>query len=61
MKPIFAPHDSLLKAMRARFRAQRDSVFTKEQKAKLDLRAKEMQARRDADQAKEPKRQCSPN
>ena len=61
MKAIFAPHDSLLKSMRARFRAQRDSVFTKEQKAKLDLRAKEMQARREAEQAKEPKRQCSPN
>ena len=61
MKSILAPHDSLLKSMRTRFRAQRDSVFTKEQKAKLDLRAKEMQARREAEQAKEPKRQCSPN
>jgi hypothetical protein len=61
MKAVLAPHDSLLKAMRTRFRAQRDSVFTKEQKAKLDLRAKEMQARREAEQAKEPKRQCSGN
>ena len=61
MKGVLAPHDSLLKTMRARFRAQRDSVFTKEQKAKLDLRAKEMQARREAEQAKEPKRQCSGN
>jgi Spy/CpxP family protein refolding chaperone len=61
MKAVLAPHDSLLKSMRVRFRAQRDSVFTKEQKAKLDLRAKEMQARREAEQAKEPKRQCSPN
>ena len=61
MKAVLAPHDSLLKSMRTRFRAQRDSVFTKDQKAKLDLRAKEMQARREAEQAKEPKRQCSPN
>jgi hypothetical protein len=60
-KAILAPHDSLLKALRTKFRAQRDSVFTKEQKTKLDLRAKEMQARREAEQAKEPKRQCSPN
>jgi hypothetical protein len=61
MKAVLAPHDSLLKSLRTRFRAQRDSVFTKEQKAKLDLRAKEWQARREAEQAKEPKRQCSPN
>jgi hypothetical protein len=61
MKTVLAPHDSLLKSMRMRFRAQRDSVFTKDQKAKLDLRAKEWQARREAEQAKEPKRQCSPN
>jgi hypothetical protein len=61
MKSVLAPHDSLLKSMRMKFRAQRDSVFTKEQKAKLDLRAKEMQARREAEQAKEPKRSCSPN
>jgi hypothetical protein len=61
MKAVLAPHDSLLRSMRARFRAQRDSVFTKEQKVKLDLRAKEVQARREAEQAKEPKRSCSPN
>jgi hypothetical protein len=60
-KAVLAPHDSLLKSMRTRFRAQRDSVFTKDQKAKLDLRAKEMQARREAETAKEPKRQCSGN
>jgi hypothetical protein len=57
MKSVLAPHDSLLKAMKAHFRAQRDSVFTKEQKAKLD----QMVARRQAEQAKEPKRQCSGN
>jgi hypothetical protein len=58
---VLAPHDSALKAIRTRFRAQRDSVFTKEQMAKLDQRRKEMQARVEAEQAKEPKRQCSPN
>lgn len=57
MKTVLAPHDSLLKAMKAHFRAQRDSVFNKEQKAKLD----QMVARRQAEQAKEPKRQCSGN
>ena len=58
---MLAPHDSALKAIRTRFRAQRDSVFTKEQLAKLEQRNKEMQARREAEQAKEPKRTCSPN
>jgi len=57
MKAVLAPHDSLLKAMKAHFRAQRDSVFNKEQKARLD----QMVARRQAEQAKEPKRQCSGN
>ena len=58
---LLAPHDSAMKAIRARFRRQRDSVFTKEQKAKLDARNKEMQTRREAESAKEPKRQCSIN
>jgi len=57
MKAVLAPHDSLLKAMKAHFRAQRDSVFTKEQKARLD----QMVARRQAEQAKEPRRRCSGN
>jgi hypothetical protein len=61
MKVVLAPHDSALKAIRTRFRAQRDSVFTKEQLVKLDQRRKDMQARVEAEQAKEPKRQCSPN
>jgi hypothetical protein len=61
MKTVLAPHDSALKAIRTRFRAQRDSVFTKQQMAKLDQRRKEMQAHVEAEQAKEPKRQCSIN
>jgi hypothetical protein len=61
MKTVLAPHDSALKTIRTRFRTQRDSVFTKEQMAKLEQRRKEMQARIEAEQAKEPKRQCSGN
>ncbi len=60
-KAILVPHDSVIKALNARFRAQRDSVFTPDQKTKLDARRKEMDARREADRAKEPKRQCSGN
>jgi hypothetical protein len=61
VRAVLVPHDSALKSIRTRFRAQRDSVFTKDQMAKLEARNKEMQARRDAEQAKEPKRQCSAN
>jgi len=57
MKSVLAPHDSVLKALKARFRAQRDSVLTKEQKAKFD----QMVSRRQAEQAKESRRQCSGN
>jgi Spy/CpxP family protein refolding chaperone len=60
-RAIMAPHDSAIKVLNARFRAQRDSVFTPDQKTKLDARRKEMDARREADRAKEPKRQCSGN
>ncbi|MEP6492682.1 MAG: hypothetical protein ABJF01_08395 [bacterium] len=58
---IIAPHDSVLKSVRARFRAQSNSVFTKDQLTKLETRRKEMDTRRDAERAKEPKRQCLPN
>ena len=60
-RTIVAPHDSAIKAMNAKFRAQRDSVFTKDQLTKLAARRKEMDARREAERAKEPKRQCSGN
>lgn len=58
---VLAPVDSTLKAIKARFRAQRDSVFTKEQLAQLEARWAEMDARRKAEQAKEPKRTCAQN
>ena len=61
VKVVLAPHDSALRAIRSRFRAQRDSVFTKDQLAMLDQRRKEAQAHSEAEQAKEPKRQCSIN
>jgi hypothetical protein len=59
MRTVLAPHDSVLKSIRARFQAQRDSVFTKDQRAKLDARRAEMDARRKAEQANEPPRKCS--
>jgi hypothetical protein len=61
VRTILAPHDSSLKAIQRRFRRQRDSVFTKDQLAKLEARRAEMLARRKAEQEKEPKRQCSIN
>jgi hypothetical protein len=61
MRTVLAPHDSVLKSIRSRFMAQRDSVFTKDQLAKLNARRAEMDARRKAEQANEPKRQCSAN
>jgi hypothetical protein len=59
IRAVIAPHDSVLKAMKARFQAQRDSVLTKDQLTKLDARRKEIDARREAERAKEPHRTCS--
>src|ERR1043166_9319339 len=61
VRTILAPHDSALKATRAHFQTQRDSVFTKEQFAELKARRAEIDARREAERAKEPKRVCSGN
>jgi Spy/CpxP family protein refolding chaperone len=61
MKAVLAPHDSVLKAIRASFKAQWRQVFTKEQLAKYDARDKEIQAHREAERQKEPKRTCSGN
>jgi len=58
---VIAPNDSVLKSIRTHFRTQMNSVFTKDQLTKLETRRKEMDARREAERAKEPKRQCSPN
>jgi hypothetical protein len=61
IRTLLAPQKTILDSIKASFQGQRDSVFTKDQMAKLDARRKEMQARREAEQAKEPKRQCSIN
>jgi len=61
MRAVLAPHDSILKAIRSRFHAQQDSVFTKDQLTKLEARRKEFDTRRAAERSKEPKRTCSGN
>ncbi len=61
IKVVLAPRDSALKAIRASFRAQMRQVFTQDQLTKFDQRNKENQARREAEQQKEPKRTCSGN
>jgi hypothetical protein len=61
VRQVLSPHDSVLKAIRTRFQAQRDSVLTKDQLTRMETRRKEMQARREAEQAKEPKRTCTAN
>jgi len=60
-RAMLAPHDSAMKAIRMRFSAQRDSIFTKEQKALFDKLREEAQKRAEAQRAQEPKRQCSIN
>jgi len=61
VRQALAPHDSTLKAIRTRFQAERDSVLTKDQLARMEARRKDIQARREAEQAKEPKRTCTGN
>jgi len=61
IKSTLAPQQPRLDSIRSRFKAQWRAVFTKEQLAKYDARRKEIQARRDAEQQKEPKRTCSGN
>jgi hypothetical protein len=58
---LLAPQKPALDSLKARFQAERDSVFTKDQLGKLENLSKQMQARREAEQAKEPKRTCVPN
>ena len=61
MRAALAPRDSAVRAIRARFRAEQHSVLTPQQLARLDARRKEIQARHAAEQAKEPRKQCSGN
>jgi hypothetical protein len=61
IKTVLAPQQARLDSIRGTFKAQWRAVFTKEQLAKYDARRKEIQARREAEQQKEPKRTCSGN
>jgi Spy/CpxP family protein refolding chaperone len=61
VRSIIAPLRSKLDSVRAVFHSQIEHVFTKEQLTQLDSRRKEHDTRRQAEQAKEPKRACSIN
>ena len=61
IKSVLAPQQAKLDSIRATFKAQWRAVFTKEQLVRYDARRKEIQARREAEQQKEPKRTCSGN
>jgi hypothetical protein len=61
IRSLLAPQKSALDSIKVHFQRQRDSVFTKDQLARLEKRREEMKARREAEQAKEPKRTCSSN
>ena len=61
IRAMLAPEKHALDSVKSRFQRQRDSVFTKDQMAKLEKRREEMKARREAEQAKEPKRTCVAN
>jgi Spy/CpxP family protein refolding chaperone len=61
MKAVMAPVQPKVDSIRAEFRTQFRQVFTPEQQAQLDARRKEREQQRQAELAKEPKRQCSAN
>jgi hypothetical protein len=61
MKSAIAPQKPKLDSIRSSFHEQVRKVFSKDQQAKWDQSKKEHDARREADIAKEPKRQCSGN
>lgn len=61
MRALLLPQRPAMDSIRSRFHAEIATVFTTDQQAKLDARQKDVQARRKAEQAKEPKRQCSQN
>src|SRR5262245_57755586 len=59
MRAVMAPQRPRLDSIRANFRAGLEQVLTKDQLTQLDTRRKEHDARRQAEQKNEPKRQCS--
>lgn len=61
IKVTMAPLRPKTDSIRAAFHGQVQEVFTKEQWSQLEARRKEHDARRQQEQAKEPKRACSTN
>ena len=61
IRAVMAPIRPKLDTIRGNFRSQVEQVFTKAQLTQLEARRKEHDARRQAEQAKEPKRTCSGN
>ena len=61
VRAVLQPQKPALDSIKMHFQHQRDSVFTKDQLARMEARRKEIQARREAEQAKEPKRTCAVN
>lgn len=61
MRAAITPLRPKMDSIRAAFHTQLNQILTKEQSATLESRRKEHDARRQAEQAKEPKRTCSAN
>jgi len=61
IRVVMAPVRPKLDTIRGNFRKEVEQVFTKDQLTQLEARRKEHDARRQAEQAKEPKRTCSGN
>jgi len=61
IRGVLAPKKSALDSIRAGFKTQIRALLTQEQLVRLDARDKEIKARREAENAKEPKRTCSVN
>jgi Spy/CpxP family protein refolding chaperone len=61
IRMLLAPQKPTLDSIRAAFKTQVRAMMTPDQLAKLDARDKENKARREAEQAKEPKKTCSAN
>jgi hypothetical protein len=61
VRAVLAPHKATLDSIKGQFDSLTRSLLTSKQQALLDERDKESKARRKADQAKEPQKQCSGN
>jgi Spy/CpxP family protein refolding chaperone len=61
IRTALLPQKPVLDSIKKTFKAQMHSVFTADQLKRLDERNKDIKARREAEQAKEPKRTCPGN